>query len=88
MAATAKKTNKEKTSAAGANDPLIQSAVKLIDQAATLLKDGLVIGAGKSAEARHAIKVKASSLVTQASGKLTDAIQQGANDLNKRLKKL
>ena len=88
MAKATKKTNTPKTSTAGVNDPLVQSAVKLIDQAATLLKDGVIVGAGKSAEARHAIKVKASALVTQASGKLTDAIQQGADVLNKRLRKL
>ncbi|MBI5820536.1 MAG: hypothetical protein HZA88_16335 [Verrucomicrobia bacterium] len=88
MAKAAKKSGKTKHSAACNKDPLVQSAVKLIDQAAALLKDGVITSAGKTAKARHAMKVKASALVNQASVKLTDAIDQGAAALRKGLKNL
>lgn len=88
MAKAAKKSSKSKRPAADNKDPLVQSAVKLIDQAATLLKDGVIASAGKTAKARYAMKVKASSLVSQASVKLTDAIQEGAATLRKGLTKL
>ncbi|OHE76396.1 MAG: hypothetical protein A2107_09525 [Verrucomicrobia bacterium GWF2_62_7] len=88
MAKAAKKSSKSKRPAADNKDPLVQSAVKLIDQAASLLKEGVITSAGKTARARHAMKVKASSLVNQASDKLTDAIQEGAAAFRKGLKKL
>ena len=88
MAKAAKKSGKAKSPAAGSKDPLVQSALKLIDQAATLLKDGVIAGAGQTAKARHAMKVKASSLVNQASVKLTDAIEEGTSALRKGLKNL
>ncbi|MBI5687051.1 MAG: hypothetical protein HZC54_18430 [Verrucomicrobia bacterium] len=88
MAKAAKKSGKAKSPAAGNKDPLVQSAVKLIDQAAALLKDGVITSAGQTAKARHAMKVKASSLVNQASVKLTNAIEEGAASLRKGLKNL
>ena len=88
MAKASKKSTKTKKPAAGNKDPLVQSAVKLIDQAASLLKEGVITSAGKTAKARHAMKVKASSLVNQASNKLLDAIEEGAASLRKGLKKL
>lgn len=87
MAKASKKSGKAKTPA-GNKDPLVQSALKLIDQAATLLKDGVVVSAGKTAKTRHAMKIKASLLVNQAADKLTDAIREGAATLRKGLKKL
>jgi gamma-glutamyl phosphate reductase len=87
MAKASKKSGKAKSPAVN-KDPLVQSALKLIDQAATLLKDGVITSAGKTAKARYAMKVKASSLVNRASDKLTDAIQEGAATLRKGLKKL
>ncbi len=88
MAKAAKKSSTTKHTASASKDPLVQSAVKLIDQAAALLKDGVVTGAGKTASVRHAAKVKASALVSQASDKLTEAIQQGATAIRKGLTKL
>lgn len=88
MAKATKRSVKAKNPAAGSKDPLVQSAVKLIDQAATLLKDGVTASAGKTAKARHAMKVKASLLVNQASVKLTNAIDEGAAALRKGLKNL
>lgn len=88
MAKAAKKSSKSKRPATGNKDPLVQSAVRLIDQAASLLKEGVITSAGKTAQARHAMKVKASLLVNQASDKLTDAIQEGAAAFRKGLKKL
>ncbi len=69
-------------------DPLVQSAVKLIDKAASLLKEGVITGADKTAGARHAMKLKASSLVNKASAQLQEAIAEGATALRKGLKKL
>lgn len=88
MAKAAKKSSKSKRPTADNKDPLVQSAVRLIDQAASLLKEGVITSAGKTAKARHAMKVKASLLVNQASDKLTDAIQEGAAAFRKGLKKL
>lgn len=88
MAKAARKSGTAKRTASASKDPLVQSAVKLIDQAAALLKDGVITGAGKTAATRHAMKVKASSLVNQASDKLTEAIQHGASALRKGLTKL
>ena len=85
MTKTAKRTHKSK---GHEREPLVQSAVKLIDQAASLLKEGVIASAGKTAKSRHAMKVKASSLVNQASVKLTHAIQKGATAVRKGLKKL
>ena len=88
MAKAARKSGTAKRATGGSKDPLVQSAVKLIDQAASLLKDGVIASAGKTAAARHAMKVKASSLVSQAADKLTDAIKDGSAALRKGLTKL
>ena len=85
MTKTAKTSRKSK---GHEREPLVQSAVKLIDQAASLLKEGVIASAGKTAKSRHAMKVKASSLVNQASDKLTDAIRDGSTALRKGLTKL
>ena len=85
MTTTAKKSRKSK---GHQREPLVQSAVKLIDQAASLLKEGVITSAGKTAKSRHAMKVKASLLVNQASAKLSHAIQKGATAVRKGLKKL
>ena len=69
-------------------DPLVQSALKLIDQAAGLLKKGVVVGAGGSAEVRHRMKLRASTLVGRAAEQLQDAIGQGAAALRKKIRKL
>lgn len=87
MAKASKKSGKAKNPA-GNKDPLVQSAIKLIDRAAALLKDGVVASAGRTAKTRHAVKVKASSLVSQASVKLTDAIEEGTAALRKGLRHL
>jgi hypothetical protein len=87
MTKRAKKSRKSGGSGQG-GDPLVRSAVKLIDQAAALLKRGVIAGAHHSAGARHTIKVKASSLVGQAADKLQVAIDEGASALRKGLKKL
>ncbi|MBI4023940.1 MAG: hypothetical protein HY360_03105 [Verrucomicrobia bacterium] len=87
MAACTKKSSKSK-SYCPESDPLVNSAVKLIDQAASLLKRGILTGAEKSADTRHTVKVKASHLVNEASEKLQDAIDKGASTLRKGLRKL
>jgi hypothetical protein len=88
MTKAAKVSRKSKNRGGDKRDPLVQSAVKLIDKAASLLKEGVITGADKTAEARHAMKLKASSLVNKASVQLQDAIKEGATALRKGLKKL
>jgi hypothetical protein len=88
MTKAAKRNHKSKSHGGHKQDPLVQSAVKLIDKAASLLKEGVVTGADKTAGARHAMKLKASSLVHKASLQLQDAIEEGAAALRKGLKKL
>lgn len=88
MTTGSRKTRKSKGHADHKQEPLVQSAVQLIDKAAALLKEGVITGADKTAGARHAVKVKASSLVRKASLQLQHAIEDGAAALRKGLRKL
>ena len=88
MTKAAKRNQKSKSHGDHKRDPLVLSAVKLIDKAASLLKEGVITGADKTAGARHAMKLKASTLVKKASVQLQEAIEGGATALRKGLKKL
>lgn len=88
MTTGARKTRNSKSRGGHKQEPLVQSAVQLIDKAASLLKEGVIAGADKTAGARHAMKVKASALVRKASVQLQHAIEEGATALRKGLRKL
>ena len=70
------------------SNKLADSAVKLIDQAASLLKKGVLTGAEKSVVARQNAKKKAMSLVNKATKELDKALKEGSNVLRKGIRKL
>lgn len=82
-----KKTSK-KTKSPSHSDVLTKSALKLIDQAAELLKTGVIAGAKQGAKSRIVLKRKASSLANVAIKRLNKAVQQGGAVIRKGIKKL
>jgi len=71
-----------------AADRLSHSALQLIDQAAELLKKGVIIGTQQNSEERKAIKEKAITFVEIATQKLTEAVEKGSESVRKGIKKL
>jgi len=67
---------------------LASSALKLVDQAAALLRQGIRSGANTSEKARLETKQRAHSLLTKASSSLSDALQEGSSTLHKIIGKL
>lgn len=93
---TAKKSTPKKSTSAKATPVAKQSAeekisgdiLKLVDQAAALLRSGVRTGAKNTGNARVAAAKKAHSLLTKATGGLTHAIEDTSSTLQKGLKKL
>jgi len=71
-----------------ATDHLADQALKLVDEAAALLRSGIRQGAKTTAHSRAAAKKKAHRLLDQASTSLSQAIEGGASSLQRILKKL
>jgi hypothetical protein len=69
-------------------DAFAKAALKFIDQAAGLLKEGVIAGSSKSAKARKVLSKKALSLVSVATERLSTAVQEGSATLRKKLNKL
>lgn len=67
---------------------LASSALKLVDQAAAILRQGIRTSADTSEKARLETKQKAHSLLTKASSSLADALQGGSSTLHKIIGKL
>ena len=86
--ATTKKTVKASRPAGPREQKLANTALKLVDEAAALLRQGIRTGANSSEKARHEAKQKAHSLLTKASSSLTDALQSGTSALHKVLGKI
>lgn len=77
-----------KTKTYRAPDALSKATFKLIDEAAEILKDGILAGAKQGAKGRQLLKKKAFSLVNTATRRLNKAIHEGSSTLRKGLKKL
>lgn len=90
MAATARTSSRRRKAAHSEEkvDALTRSALKFIDQAASLLKKGVRKGGRETVAARHAFKRKALKLVGQATGHLVEAVDKGGAALRKGLHKL
>lgn len=67
---------------------LASSALKLVDQAAALLRQGIRTSANTSEKARLETKQRAHTLLTKASSSLSDALNEGSSTLHKLIGKL
>lgn len=87
---SAKKTTSVKHSkpAGHREQKLASSALKLVDQAAALLRQGIRTSANTSEKARLEAKQRAHTLLTKASSSLTDALNEGSSTLHKLIGKL
>lgn len=70
------------------SDAFSHSALKLIDEAASLLKKGVKVGGTQSASVHQELKKKALSLVSTATKHLNKAIEKGSDSIRKGLRKL
>ena len=87
--AAAKKTAAKKTTTLGSIDHKIASnALKLVDQASTLLRKGIRTGANTSEKARHEAKQKAHALLNKASSTLGDLLSGSTSALRSVINKL
>lgn len=90
----AKKTAHKKTKKSSAkksyktSDALSKSALKLIDQAAVLLKQGVVVASKEGIKSRKILKRKASTWIDIALKRLNSGIAQGSEMIRKGIKKL
>lgn len=73
---------------AGREHKLAEQALKLVDQAASVLREGIRTGASTTAKSRIAAKKKANDLLDKASSNLTKAIHHGNDSLQKLLGKI
>ncbi len=81
-----KKTSAKKTYKT--SSALSKSALKLIDQAAALLKEGVVVASKEGIKSKKVLKRKASTWVDIAVKRLNSGIAQGSELIRKGLKKL
>jgi len=86
---TKSKTAAQKTATAvrsSTEEKLAASALKWIDEAASLLRKGVNTTASTSAKARIEAKQKAQTLLTKAHGTLSQALDEGTSFLKKAIK--
>ena len=70
------------------SDELTKRALKLIDQAASLMKAGVIVGAKQGAKGRVYAKKKAYVLADAATRQLNRAVVQGGKVIRKGIKRL
>jgi len=86
---TAKKPAAQKSKAYGPRETAAaNSALKLVDEAAALLRKGVRTGADTTEKARHEAKQKAHSLINQASSTLSDLLSGGTSALRSVINKI
>ena len=73
---------------AGREAKLAEQALKLVDEAAAVLRDGIRTGAATTAKSRIAAKKKASTLLDKASTNLSKAIHHSTSALQDLLGKV
>jgi hypothetical protein len=69
-------------------DKLASNALKWIDQAADLLREGVTMGASQSSHVRNTARKKAHVLLEKAHTSLGEAIDKGTSTLHKMLGKI
>jgi len=72
----------------GREAKLAEQALKFVDEAAAVLRDGIRTGAATTARSRIAAKKKASTLLDKASTNLSKAIHHGSSTLQDLLGKI
>ncbi len=85
---TRKNAPRTQRSAAPPTDKLAANALKFIDQAAELLREGVITGASQSSLVRHAARKKAHNLIEKAHSSLGEALDTGTSALQKMLGKI
>ena len=91
MPATKKKTAKKtasKPAPVAKEHSVAESALKLVDEAAALLRKGISTSAGSSEKARLEAKQKAHSLLNMASSSLSGILDGSTSVLRKAINKL
>lgn len=83
----AKKATSQKTTVSREHS-VTQSALKLVDEAAALLRKGISTGSDSSEKARLAAKKKAHSLLNKATDSLSDVLDESASVLRKVINKI
>ncbi len=86
--AAAKPAATKTTIPAGREAKLAEQALKLVDEAASVLRSGIREGAATTAKSRIAAKKKAHNLLSKASDNLSKAIGDGASVLQGLIGKL
>ena len=79
---------RKKSGKSGSRDELTKRALKLIDQAAVLMKAGVIAGAKQGAKGRVAFKRKAYSLAGAAIRQLHTAVRKGGKVIRKGIKRI
>jgi len=67
---------------------MTESALKLVDEAASLLRKGISTGADSGEKARLEARKKAHSLLNKASSSLSDVLDGGTSILRKAINKI
>jgi len=83
-----KRKSSRKSSRKNKSVALTQRALKLIDQAASLMKTGVIVGAKQGAKTKVIAKKKAYSLADAAIKQLNRAVLKGGKLIRKSIKKL
>ena len=83
-----RKKKSRKTSKSNSSTVLTRKALKLIDQAAALMKSGVIVGAKQGAKGKATLKRKAYSLADIAVRQLHAAVRKGGKAIRKGIKKL
>jgi hypothetical protein len=86
--AAKKRSRRTSTSSTLREDKLAAGALKLVDEAAGLLRTGIRTGAAGTAKARQVTKKRAQSLINRASDNLGKALDSGASLLKGAIGKL
>jgi len=76
------------SSSSAPTDKVAANALKFIDQAAELLREGVITGTSQSAHVRHAARKKAQKLIEKAHTSLGEALDMGTSALYKMLGKI
>jgi hypothetical protein len=87
-AASPKVSTKSTTVPHGREHKLAEQALKLVDQAASVLRSGIREGAATTAKSRIAAKKKANDLLGKASSSLSEAIKRSSSTLQDLIGKI
>lgn len=84
---TAPKPAAKKAAPLSKEEKLAENAIKMLDEAAALLRSSIKQGAAATAKSREAAKKRAHTLVTKAQGSLTSAISETGSLVQKAINK-